>query len=96
MTVPQVKLHQVGFKALHDEAFFKALVEKRDSPEQVLEPLGWTLSPDDSDKLKRSLREPANITFDLSKFLNTVHEKGFSDGVDWTDFCTDWFNPRPR
>jgi hypothetical protein len=96
--VPQVKLHQVGFKALHDEAFFKALLEKRDNPEQVLEPLGWTLSPGDLDKLKRSLREPATVTFDLSKFLTLVHERGvrFGDGDgDWTLFCGDWFDIKP-
>ena len=91
--MPQVKLHQVGYKALREQAFFKELLEKRDNPEQVLEPLGWTLSPDDLAKLKRSLREPATVTFDVSKFLQSVHESG--DG-DWTLFCGDWFDINPR
>lgn len=93
--MPQVKLHQVGFKALHDEAFFKALVDKPDNPERVLEAHGWTLSPADLDKLKRSLRGPATVKFDLTKFLKVVHERGLRIGDgdgDWTLFCGDWFD----
>lgn len=95
--MPQVKLSQVGFRALKDEAFFEALIDNRDDPQQILEPLGWTLSTADLDKLKRSLREPAPVVLDLPKFLKAVHQRGFADGVDWFDFLTDWFDVgRPK
>jgi len=93
MTVTQVKLPQVGKKALDDADFFKKLVEHRDAPEGVLEEYNMTLSPDDAAKLKRALREPATVTFDLTRFVTSIHHGGVHfDGVDWTDFCTDWFN----
>jgi hypothetical protein len=105
MTVPHVKLSQVGIKALKEPDFFKKLVATRENPDAtqaVLAEYDMTLSPEDSEKLRRALHEPAIVKFDLSKFLNTVHERGlherglFSDGVDWTGFCTDWFDPQVK
>jgi hypothetical protein len=99
MTVPQVKLSYVGMRALKEPDFFKRLVAARDKPESIQAVLAehdMTLSTEDLEKLRRALGEPANVTFDLSKFLKEVHDRGlFSDGVDWTIFCTDWFDIRP-
>jgi hypothetical protein len=100
MTVPQVKLSDVGKKALQDRQFFEKLVRTRDrdigESQAVLAQYDMSLTKEDAKTLARALREPAPITFDLTKFLGTIHQHGVAfDGIDWTDFCTDWFIKRP-
>lgn len=95
--MPPVKLSDVGRKALQDRRFFERLVSTRDrdigASQAVLAEYDMSLTSEDAEKLSRALREPATVTFDLARFLTTIHERGVAfDGVDWTDFCTDWFS----
>lgn len=76
-----VTLMQVAARAIHDEAFFHALMKSID---EALASAGWTLAPSDLAKLKAALLSPpAYAMFDLPKFLKVLHQRGFID-VEWT------------
>jgi hypothetical protein len=83
---------EVVFKALQDEAFFKALLKDVD---RALVEYGISLTPEDTDKLKSTLDSPSiGVEFDLRTFLHAAHTHGL-EGLRWIGFT--WVGPfRPR
>jgi hypothetical protein len=81
MTVAHATLMQVAARAIHDEAFFNALMKNID---KALADAGWTLEGSDLEKLRKALQSPpAYAKFDLPRFLKLLHQKGFIE-IEWT------------